>query len=81
MTATNEHKAHLRFQRRTHAALARSLGRDDLLATFEPPADEQERDRAAYDVRTAIEDAARILSPAEAARLASEAIADVLRGR
>lgn len=79
MTQTLEHTVMARRSRDTHARLARELGRNDLAAMFEPPASEQARDRAEYDVRTAIEEAARILSPADAARIAAEAITTVLR--
>jgi hypothetical protein len=81
MSATLEHVAMTKHAAKTHASLARALGRHDLADIFEPPLCEQTRDRAEHDVRTAIEDAARILSPADAARIASEAIAEILRGR
>ena len=81
MTRTIEHIAMSRHKARTHVKLAHALGRHDLVAVFEPPVAEQMRDRAEHDLRQAIEDAARLLSPADAARIASEAVADVLRVR
>jgi hypothetical protein len=78
MSATIEHTAALTLQQRTHVALAKALGRDDLVAVFAPDQAEVERDMAEVGVRRAIEDAARVLGTAAAFRLAADAIADLV---
>lgn len=79
MSRTIENTGAAKLHRRTHASLAKALGRDDLVVLFDPDETTIRRDMAEHAIVETIADAARVLGPVRAAYLAGRAISEISR--